>query len=71
MGLYKLRADGGLHVGDLAALCLPDQLALLLSQRGYVPLSVPLLKPVAALPGQTVAGPTEASRLMASLLGMR
>lgn len=54
VGLYRLRADSILHVGDLAALRLPDRLALLLSQRGYLPLGVPLLKPVAALPGQTV-----------------
>lgn len=54
VGLYRLRADSVLHVGDLAALRLPDRLALLLSQRGYLPLGVPLLKPVAALPGQTV-----------------
>ncbi|MFT8481170.1 MULTISPECIES: S26 family signal peptidase [Acetobacteraceae] len=54
VGLYRLRAEGGLRVGDLAALRLPDQLALLLSQRDYLPLGVPLLKPVAALPGQTV-----------------
>ncbi|MBV1837081.1 S26 family signal peptidase [Acetobacter estunensis] len=54
VGLYRLRSNGDLHVGDLAALRLPDRLALLLSQRGYLPLGVPLLKPVAALPGQTV-----------------
>lgn len=54
VGLYRLRAEDGLHVGDLAALRLPDRLALLLSQRGYLPFGVPLLKPVAALPGQTV-----------------
>lgn len=54
VGLYQLRAEGGLHVGDLAALRLPDRLALLLSQRGYLPFGVPLLKPVAALSGQTV-----------------
>lgn len=54
VGLYRLRADSSLHVGDLAALRLPDRLALLLSQRGYLPFGVPLLKPVAALPGQSV-----------------
>ncbi|MBV0888861.1 S26 family signal peptidase [Komagataeibacter oboediens] len=54
VGLYQLRAESALHVGDLVALRLPDRLALLLSQRGYLPLGVPLLKPIAALPGQTV-----------------
>lgn len=54
VGLYRLRAVSKLHAGDIIALHLPDRLALLLSQRGYLPLGVPLLKPVAALPGQTV-----------------
>ncbi len=54
VGLYRVWPGSTLHVGDMAALRLPDRLALLLSQRGYLPFGVPLLKPVAALPGQTV-----------------
>ncbi|MBS0967231.1 S26 family signal peptidase [Acetobacter okinawensis] len=54
VGLYRVWPGSTLHVGDMAALRLPDRLALLLSHRGYLPLGVPLLKPVAALPGQTV-----------------
>lgn len=54
VGLYRVWPGSTLHVGDMAALRLPDRLALLLSQRGYLPFGVPLLKPVTALPGQTV-----------------
>lgn len=54
VGLYRVRPGSALHVGDIAALRLPDRLALLLAKRGYLPFGVPLLKPVAALPGQTV-----------------
>ncbi|PYD62384.1 S26 family signal peptidase [Gluconacetobacter entanii] len=53
-GLYRLRPGSALHVGDIVAIRLPEQQALLLSERGYLPFGVPLLKPVAALPGQTV-----------------
>ncbi|GBQ46028.1 conjugal transfer protein precursor [Komagataeibacter europaeus LMG 18890] len=54
VGLYRLRAEGGLHVGDLTALRLPDRLALLLSQRGYLPFG--------AL-AQTRRGPTRTDRM--------
>lgn len=54
VGLYRVQSGNALHVGDIAALRLPDRLALLLAQRGYLPFGVPLLKPVAALPGQDV-----------------
>ncbi|GAJ30142.1 S26 family signal peptidase [Acidomonas methanolica] len=54
VGLYRVQPGSALHVGDIAALRLPDRLALLLAQRGYLPFGVPLLKPVAALPGQNV-----------------
>ncbi|MDI6653934.1 S26 family signal peptidase [Gluconobacter japonicus] len=54
VGLYRVRPGSALHVGDIAAIRLPDRLALLLAKRGYLPFGVPLLKPVAALPGQDV-----------------
>ncbi|MFT8479153.1 S26 family signal peptidase [Gluconobacter oxydans] len=54
VGLYRVRPGSAFHVGDMAAIRLPDRLALLLSSRGYLPFGVPLLKPVAALPGQNV-----------------
>ncbi|MFT8809424.1 S26 family signal peptidase [Gluconobacter sp.] len=54
VGLYRVQPGSALHVGDITAIRLPDRLALLLSSRGYLPFGVPLLKPVAALPGQNV-----------------
>ncbi len=54
VGLYRVQPDSALRVGDIAAIRLPDRLALLLAKRGYLPFGVPLLKPVAALPGQDV-----------------
>lgn len=54
VGLYRVQSGRVLHVGDMAAIRLPDRLALLLAKRGYLPFGVPLLKPVAALPGQEV-----------------
>lgn len=54
VGLYRVRPGSALHVGDMATIRLPDRLALLLAKRGYLPFGVPLLKPVSALPGQTV-----------------
>lgn len=54
VGLYRLRLDPAPHVGDVVAVHLPRHEAMLLATRGYLPLGVPLLKPVAALAGQTV-----------------
>ncbi|MFT9073212.1 S26 family signal peptidase [Gluconobacter potus] len=54
VGLYRLQSVRGLHVGDLIAIRPPADMAALLARGGYLPLGVPLLKPVAALPGQRV-----------------
>ncbi|MFT8781295.1 S26 family signal peptidase [Acetobacter orientalis] len=54
VGLYRVQPGNALHVGNITAIRLPDGLALLLSSRGYLPFGMPLLKPVAALPGQDV-----------------
>jgi conjugative transfer signal peptidase TraF len=53
-GLYWLRPGPGLRVGDLVVVTAPAALADFLSKRGYLPTGVPLLKYVAALPGQVV-----------------
>jgi conjugative transfer signal peptidase TraF len=53
-GLYWLRPGSGLRVGDLVVVAAPAVLADFLSKRGYLPTGVPLLKYVAALPGQVV-----------------
>lgn len=53
-GAYVVRATGDLRTGDLMVVEPPDPLAHFLAGRGYVPLDVPLIKPIAALPGQQV-----------------
>lgn len=54
VGLYRVTPTVALHVGDIVALRLPERDATVLATRGYLPFGVPLLKPVAALAGQTV-----------------
>ncbi|ARW15229.1 MULTISPECIES: S26 family signal peptidase [Acetobacteraceae] len=54
VGLYRLHRNPTPHVGDLVAVRLPAREAMLLAKRGYLPPGVPLLKPVAAIAGQSV-----------------
>ncbi len=53
-GLYWIAHDRKPKVGELAVARLPGDTALLASQRHYLPLGVPLLKPVAASASQIV-----------------
>ncbi|MFV3131275.1 S26 family signal peptidase [Niveispirillum sp. KHB5.9] len=53
-GLYALRSVAELRPGMLVAIRPPASLASYLAGRGYLPTGIPLLKPVAALPGQRV-----------------
>jgi len=54
IGLYRLQPVSTLAVTELVAVQPPDLLAAYLDLNGYLPLSVPMLKRVLALPGQTV-----------------
>jgi len=54
VGMYRIQSTVPVRVGDIVALRLPEHEATLLATRGYLPLGVPLLKPVAAMAGQTV-----------------
>lgn len=54
VGLYVLHPASKLQVGDLLAIKPPKPLAAFLDQRRYLPIGVPMLKHVAALPGQDV-----------------
>lgn len=54
IGLYRLRPIGRLAVTNLVVVLPPPPLAAFLSERGYLPRGVPMLKRVLALPGQTV-----------------
>ena len=53
VGLYTVRTAADLGVTDLVAVDAPEPLASFLSQREYLPRGVPLMKRIAALPGQT------------------
>lgn len=55
MGFYSLR-PGMPVAGDWVAITPPPALARWMAMRRYLPLNVPLLKQVAALPGQLVCG---------------
>jgi conjugative transfer signal peptidase TraF len=54
IGLYQLKPAGTLIVTELVAVQPPDLLAAFLDLNGYLPIGVPMLKRVLALPGQTV-----------------
>jgi conjugative transfer signal peptidase TraF len=54
IGLYTVRTGADLGVTDLVAVEAPEPLVSFLSQREYLPRGVPLMKRIAALPGQTV-----------------
>ena len=60
IGLYQLQPAGRLVVNELVAVRPPEPLATFLDLNGYLPIGVPMLKRVLALPGQTVCrkGPT-------------
>lgn len=54
VGLYVIRTSNHFEVPDLVAIAPPAPLAHMLDQRGYLPLGVPLLKRIVALPGQQI-----------------
>ena len=54
IGLYAVERVGPLRAGDLVVIAPPEPLARFLVDRGYLPRRVPLMKHVAALPGQSV-----------------
>lgn len=53
-GLYRITPDATREMGELVAVVPPEPLADYLADGGYLPRGVPLLKHVAALPGQRV-----------------
>jgi conjugative transfer signal peptidase TraF len=54
IGLYAVTPTSVHHVGDLVVVRPPEALAAFLETRGYLARGVPLLKLIAALPGQVV-----------------
>lgn len=53
-GWYHIDASRRAQVGDLVLANLPSTVASWAAQRGYLPVGVPILKPVAAIAPQTV-----------------
>jgi conjugative transfer signal peptidase TraF len=54
IGLYAVESAGPLRAGELVVVTPPEPLANFLADGGYLPHGVPLMKHVAALPGQSV-----------------
>jgi conjugative transfer signal peptidase TraF len=54
IGLYRLRPVEQLHVTELVVIRPPEPLETFLDLNGYLPIGVPMLKRVLALPGQTI-----------------
>jgi conjugative transfer signal peptidase TraF len=54
IGLYRVQPAAQLNVTELVAVRPPDLLAAFLDLNGYLPIGIPMLKRVLALPGQTV-----------------
>ena len=54
VGLYAVLPTSSPQLGDLVLVEPPEDLAGYLARRGYLPRGVPMLKRVAALPGQTI-----------------
>lgn len=54
IGLYRLRPTENFHVTELVAVQPPEPLVSFLDLNGYLPVGVPMLKRILALPGQTV-----------------
>jgi type IV secretory pathway protease TraF len=54
LGLYRLRPADKMFVTELVAVQPPEPLATFLDLNGYLPVGIPMLKRVLALPGQTV-----------------
>lgn len=54
VGLYRIREAGSLTLGELVAVTPPSRLARFLAARHYLPMGVPLMKRIAALPGQRI-----------------
>ena len=54
IGLYLIQSADDLDVTDLVAVVPPPLIAEFLSDRGYLPIGMPMMKRILALPGDTV-----------------
>lgn len=70
VGLYVLTSSTSPRVGDLVAVRPPAPIADVLARGGFLPRGVLLLKPIAALPGQTVCRTGDAVRIDGHAVGV-
>ena len=54
VGLYAIGPVEHLSIGDRVVVDVPGSLATFMSTRGYLPVGVPMIKPVAAIAGQRI-----------------
>ena len=54
IGLYRIERNERLEVGDFVLVRPEEALAKLIAERGYLPENIPLLKRVAAVPGDEI-----------------
>ena len=54
IGLYLIQPADDLDITDLVAVAAPPLIAEFLSDRGYLPMGMPMMKRILALPGETV-----------------
>ena len=54
IGLYAVQSAADLDVTDVVAVAVPPLIAEFMADRGYLPMGVPMLKRILALPGETV-----------------
>lgn len=71
VGLYGLRGAGEVELGDLVAARLPDPARQLAAERRYVPASLPVIKRVAALPGDVVCMTGARVRVNGAVVALR
>ena len=69
-GLYLIRGNQNIHVGERVAIEPPPELRRLLAERGYLPVRVPLLKRVAAVSGQRVCRFSHGVTIDGALVGV-
>ena len=53
-GWYRIEPPDALHVGRIVLVQLPSEATALAAQRGYLPVHIPLLKRIGAMPPQQV-----------------
>jgi conjugative transfer signal peptidase TraF len=69
IGLYAVHPAGALQSGELLVVTAPEPLATFLDERRYLPKGIPLLKHVAALPGQIVCRTGDAITIDGAIVG--